>query len=345
MLDHVADLFTNFDYGTMERVYSAAIWVGNYAKQHKLGSFVFGLLLGGATTMSKQIFNRLDHVIAFFAGMPFYGRMVRYQSLMFARVFVGGAVAGTSPLFTTPIGLIEAKVHQNDESDNSMFIILATSVFPNLLAKLPGFSEFCWMNLYNSWYSQPLGPVMSTIMQEAFENAEDVEEKAGNPVVLGHFTPGSGTYASLVAGIFTLYAFDMVASGCLGTGDDLALNIMTKFSTPTLALHDAKYIINAALLFKIINSAAFCAKRDAVQYTVNFLIVNFMILYMERSHPFPIQIVEKLFPMIVLFTSAILLPVSEKCIYEAVDYVKDRFGGDSSEEEDHFEEEVQYERM
>lgn len=319
MVDHVADIFTNFDVGTINRAHSAAIWLANYVSEHKIASVIFAAALGGASSISKQLVNHLSEVTNALACLPLPVRLVIYQSLMFARVFVGGIIVGTSPLFTTPIGLIESKVYESQGADPSMFIILAASVLPNLICKIPGFSEYFWLKLHKF---PPLGSMMSNIMEEAFEEGSDTNEKAGNAIVIGHFTPGSGTFSSLVACVFVSHAFDLVISGSLGVFDDLALNIMTKFKTPTLALHDAKYMITAALLFKIFHNGHNNHKRDAILFAINLTLVHLLIFVMENAlqdenHNF----LEKFFPTLVLFTSAIGLPWVEKAIFALVDGV------------------------
>jgi len=284
MVDHVATTLTDMD---PQLVAKFCEWGANFVRENKCVAATFFTLVGGLTVVLGNKVKSFAHVIELAADWRLPQRLALYQTLMFIRVFVSGLVPGASPAFTAPIQIIEnASMRRYNTVDHTMAITMVASVLPNLLARIPGFSEFCWR--YGSEVP-PLGKTVSIIMRDAFNAGHNDKEKAGNAIALGHFTPGSGTFTSLVAGMFVLSIFDLLVSGFLGIADDLFLNVGLKSMTsPAEALEDAQFMIIFAQLFKIIFSGA--VQKMPGQFAMhafNFVLIQSALLayqvFLERK--------------------------------------------------------------
>merc|ERR1711977_807193 len=221
---------------------------------------------------------------------------------------VAGFVPAASPAFTAAIQAIEtgSANTENCPVDHATSYIIVGSVLPNLLARIPGFSRF----MYKYASKNPLlGKAISEVMKDAFQNGNSLQEKVGNALSFGHFAFGSGTYTSLVAGLFTLSVIDMGASGVLGVSDDLFVNIVLKSTKcPDQALDSAWTLISLAQFFQIAFSGLSRNGWECAMHALNFGILQAVMILLNGSDIHPAMWM----PMMAMFASAILLPWSEQ---------------------------------
>lgn len=320
---HVADMFTDFDTATVKK---AASWLKNYVMKNRMlcSGFIFGVGVGTKVLgpmVAEKVLQQLENV----AQLQFSSRLAVYQALMFARVFVAGVVPGAAVMFTIPIQQIEMDVIKNNGgqgTDYTTLITLAASVGPNLLASIDGFSEFIFRRIYKL---PPVAKVIADIMEDAYENAETPEEKAANPISLAHFAFGSGTFASLTAGLFTLNMVDLATSGAFGVSDDLVMNIMLKgMQDPQGGMKNAKYMLGTVQAFQLVDTLNEGQHALFIMHLVNTLLSQFMMNAFEYDYVAlfnwtPADLTQ-FYPMFSLFATSILFPTIYRFVAAQLGY-------------------------